>query len=166
MERGRTVDVAPVVENGRIAFVSDSVFTASMGLAGADALCNLDAAAAQLPGTYRAWLGSSAGGPDSRFAPAGDPWRRVDGPRLAPTAADLLSPTSPPYLSTFLNRTASGVVFVDRLWVGSVTENCADWTSTAGEGAVGNPIATHAEERRDSLSFPCVFDHRINCLQL
>ena len=99
-ERGHSVDVAPVIETGRIAFVSDTGFVPNAGLVAADALCNADAAAAQLPGTYRAWLGTSGGGAETRFVPAGEPWRRIDGPRLAPTAADFLAPTSPPYLTS------------------------------------------------------------------
>ncbi|MDB4954168.1 MAG: Tryptophan synthase alpha chain [Myxococcales bacterium] len=168
VERGRNSAVVPAIESGRIAFVSDTGFSPGGGLAAADALCNADAGTAGLLGTYRAWLGSTAGGPETRFASTGEPWRRVDGIRLSVTAGDFLSPDLPLALSTFLNRTALGNVRNEQIFTG-VTGNCIDWTSSslADQTNVGDSSSAERQRLRDaSLPLVCTAARPIVCLQL
>ena len=160
-ERGRVVPVPPPAETGRIAFVTETLWFGNDGLAGADALCATEATAAGLPGTFRAWLGSSAGGPDARFSTTGEPWRRVDGPRLAPTAAAFL--TGDP-LTTFANRTAQGAVVSTNTWTGADGQHCSDWTG-AGNGTVGNP-GSIGSERRAAFAQLCGLPNAVLCLEL
>jgi hypothetical protein len=52
----------------RIAFVTSTKHTGNLGgLVGADAICNMRAQAAGLPGTYMAWISTNLGTPNSRF---------------------------------------------------------------------------------------------------
>ena len=53
------------------------------GLPGADAKCQVRAAAALLPGTYRAWLSDATGSPSTRFTKSTIPYRLVDGTLIA-----------------------------------------------------------------------------------
>lgn len=52
---------------GRLAFVTDDVFQPGGGIAAADALCQREASAAGLPGTYCAELATSTGPAEARF---------------------------------------------------------------------------------------------------
>jgi hypothetical protein len=165
-ERDRVVPVAPIATTGRIAFVTTGTFTPGGGLAAADQMCANEASAAGLPGTYLAWLGSSAGGPETRFGP-GEPWRRVDGVRLAETADALLSTDDTSYLDTFLNRTATGAFWIgDKTWTGVGGVHCSDWTATStGDGTMANPGSTSLGEFRHEFTFMCLFGMELICMQ-
>jgi hypothetical protein len=60
-------------------FVTSETFTGASlgGLSGADAQCNALAAAAGLPGNYRAWLSTQAEAPETRFSRTG-PWHLLE----------------------------------------------------------------------------------------
>ena len=73
----------------RTAFVTKAAFIPSGGLTGADALCQQEAAGANLPGTYKAHLATSTATAISRFDTSGPPWARVDHVLLAATASAL-----------------------------------------------------------------------------
>jgi hypothetical protein len=67
------------------AFVSAGYYYPSNGMGGADTICTSEAAAAGLPGTYRAFLATTQASGMSRFGEGGAPWVRVDGVVLAAT---------------------------------------------------------------------------------
>ena len=167
VERGRSVPVTPVVATGRIAFVSETYFQSGGGLASADALCNSEASAAGLPGTYLAWLGSSAGDPELRFTLGGLPWRRVDGVLLGPTDDVMLSTDHTIYLDSFINKTASGGNWSGLpAWTGAMNMHCMDWTSTSGAGMQGVPGTTHRLELEEGFPSICGIMGPLICLEL
>src|SRR5262245_61095552 len=53
------------------------------GIAGADAICQSLAHAADLPGTYRAWLSDGNASPSTRFSRSTAPYTLVDGTLIA-----------------------------------------------------------------------------------
>lgn len=60
-------------------FVTSGTYTGNLGgLTGADQECNTLAAAANLPGTYKAWLSTSNGSPSTRFVQSSVPYKLVD----------------------------------------------------------------------------------------
>jgi hypothetical protein len=130
VEVGRTEPLPPIDESGRYIFVSTATWQPGGGLASADALCAGEAASASLPGTYLAVLGSSAGGPLARFDIGGAPWRRVDGVRVAATAAAFAAQPAGDVYPSFVNLDAAGVprTYVGS-HVGSAAAHCQDWTS-------------------------------------
>jgi hypothetical protein len=167
-ERGHDVPVAPIADSGRIAFVTEGSFSSGGGLAAADMMCANEAAAAGLAGTYLAWLGSTAGGPETRFG-AGEPWRRVDGVRLAQTAEQFLSTDNATFLDSFLNRTATGAFWIgDKAWTGTGGTHCQDWTTSSFsvDGMMANPGSTSVLEFRAEFSYPCAYPMQLVCLQL
>jgi hypothetical protein len=115
------------------------------GLAGADAICNGEAAAAGLPGTYVAWLSTSTVAAKDRLGTSRG-WVRSDGSPIADTIADLTSgKTLVPIRVTAagtlapLNGSAHTVVVTGTTMAGTLASaNCVDWTTTAANDWVGN----------------------------
>lgn len=116
---------------------------ASDGLAGGDEVCVALATAAglPLPQDYVAWLSDAATDAKDRL-PAGGPWNRVDGVRLATSMATLTDGN----LDTALRVTESGAVLAtaESVWTGTFTggtkaNHCVSWSSTLGadSGAAG-----------------------------
>jgi cysteine-rich repeat protein len=129
---------------GRLAFASSSSFYPGGGLAAADAQCQADAAAAALPGTYRAMLATSTASLASRFSTTGAPWVRLDGIPLVAAAADMFAANG--RLVAALDLTASGSFLLNYGgWSGSTSPQaagtlattCSDWTTTSGNGIGG-----------------------------
>src|SRR5262249_23295068 len=126
----------------RLAFLSDSTYVPS-GLSAADALCQREAAAAQLPGTYQALLASSSTSASARFDLTRPTWARVDAIPWLEKATDLATGK---VLSTLTVGPTGAYSVYARVWTGatdpsapSVTsaQNCADWTSTTQVGISG-----------------------------
>jgi len=117
------VDV--LVHSGRVAFLAP-LWSSGNGAADADATCQLAAASASREGTYRAFLATSSGTPESRMNLDGAPWITVDGLRLVAKPDQLSSG-----LLTTIDSTATGDWGWGYVFVGLVDENCNDWTQTA-----------------------------------
>lgn len=115
------------------------------GLSGADAVCQAEADAASLPGTYRAWLSDSATDAGLRVGISVGAYVMPNGVRIANSWADLTDLS----LITGINVLANGTVVPSpgsRVWTGTRTdgtrygttsENCSDWTSNGGTGRSG-----------------------------
>jgi cysteine-rich repeat protein len=74
----------------RVAFATSSVHTGDLGgLAGADAICNMRAQEAALPGTYMAWLSTATDSPSTRFVQSMVPYFLPDGNKVADDWVDL-----------------------------------------------------------------------------
>jgi hypothetical protein len=124
---------------GRYAFVSDGGFAPGGGVATADALCQKEADAAHLPGTYLALLATTSGSAMSRFSLDGPRWIGSDGQPLGLTAADFVDVTrvwAAPHFDA-----AGKESYSPSIWLGAngltrvakLEENCGDWTvGTAG----------------------------------
>jgi cysteine-rich repeat protein len=75
----------------RLAFTTSTTHTGDLGgLAGADAICNMLAQAAGLPGTYMAWLSAGGESPSTRFLQSTVPYVLPDGNKVADDWADLI----------------------------------------------------------------------------
>ena len=141
--------VPPPATAVRRAFMTNAPWIPNGGLTGADALCNSEATAAGLPGTYRALLATTGATAASRFSTTGNPWARVDDVILAPTAAGFLGSAAggpPAYWQAALNVTAGGAYRQDRIWAGGATlgtsgtgTSCNGWSTVSATafGAVG-----------------------------
>ena len=126
---------------GRRVFVTAGGVSSTQGVAAADALCQSEADAAGLSGSFLALMAVSQSAPADRFDLDGPPWVRMDG-------IPLFSPGEPlGRLETPITFRANGVVSdVAMAWLGSPSpttvatsqETCEDWTSTEGEA----PLAT------------------------
>ncbi len=165
--------IPSLLVQGRKAFVSKQRFDPSGGLAAADTLCQDDATAAVLPGTYKALLATTAASAISRFSTTGPTWVRIDGIALWASAADaaanekLLAPLLLP--ADGLNPLPGWV------WIGAstldqpgTTKTCGDWASnaSASAGAVG---VVHASGNWIDSEMACDQSQpsnvRIACLQ-
>ena len=136
-------------QTGRIAFVTKSSFTPGSGLAGADALCQSEATTAGLTGSFKALMATSGMPAGNRFSIAGPNWVRPDGYPIFNDVSDIRSsnPVVAP-IEVYADGTyPSSNHFA---WTGSTspqtdpTDNCVDWTSTAGNGRHGHHPQTGA----------------------
>ncbi|HTV22606.1 MAG TPA: hypothetical protein VMG12_28150 [Polyangiaceae bacterium] len=146
-EVGKTLRMTPQRTDGRAAFASSGRFALDGGVAGADSLCQNDAAFAGLSGSFKALLSTSTASAASRFDLTGAPWVRLDGVPLAPTAAALfqaetwdtslnLSPSHAYYSSVGIVVGGSSM-----LAPGSLEDTCSDWTSLEGTTVQGDAAA-------------------------
>jgi hypothetical protein len=165
----RAVRVEPRRSSGRLAFISDGVFTPGNGIATADALCAAEAQAMGRSGTFRAALALADTLPEQRFNLNGAPWVRVDGVLLADTAAAFFLED---FTTSPLNVTASGSYLNggNALWYGrgrtGLTDDdstCVSWTSTTGTGLLHQ--ATSTEPFQATVPVSCTGSTHIMCLE-
>jgi hypothetical protein len=173
---GSAVAIRPDPVAGRVAFAS-SPFLVGSGIAGADALCQSNASAAGLAGTFKAVLPTSTASAGSRFDTSGAPWVRPDGIRITETAAEFF--TSPLWDSA-PNLAADGSLQASNkpIWFGAtgldvvapLASTCNDWTSTTGTVATdGRSNGTSATDYFQLFSnvVPCNNTlTSVACLQL
>lgn len=141
-ELGKQVTLAPTPwPLGRYIFRSSGAFRPDQGVAAADTLCATEAAAASLPGTYRALIATTSTTAAQRFASLAGPWRVPT--NVVVTDGDLSAVT---LLETSINRTAFGTqAGTSRVWagargvttVGIAAETCGDWSTSTGSASVG-----------------------------
>ena len=119
----------------KIVFISSATYTGNLnGLNGAHQKCNMLAAIASLPGTYKAWLSDDTGvhTPPRDFITALVPYVRVDGVPIANDWVDLLDGS----LAAPINIDENG----------DATTTSAVWTHTQANGALSAAFHAHAEE--------------------
>ncbi|MCA9677206.1 MAG: hypothetical protein H6709_07835 [Kofleriaceae bacterium] len=157
----------------RRAFITIGGFDTSTGLAGADALCQAEATAAGLGGTYKALLASNGASAASRFSASGAPWIRLDNVPVAATAADLLTAASWTVGLT-VDATGGGHYQYWGMWTGAASPGtagtaattCGNWSSTAAQGTSG--VSDTPDMSRAFGGFPasdCVSTLKLFCLQ-
>ena len=84
--------ISGVCTASRRVFVSTESFTGSLGgTSGADGSCQSLASAAELGGTWKAWVSDSTTSPSTRFTQAAVGYRLLDGTLLATDWTDLVS---------------------------------------------------------------------------
>jgi hypothetical protein len=117
------------LEGKQLVFVTSQTFSGNLGgLAGADAACNAAAAAANLSGSYRAYLGVPGKLPKDRLG--NGPFHRVDGKRVGNDKADLLDL----FLHAPIGITELGTWVSSDVWVNTFTSgdyHCSSWTSSS-----------------------------------
>ena len=169
ISRTSRVDPPSPPPTRRTAFVSAAYYYPSNGMGGADTICTSEAAAAGLPGTYRAFLATTQASGMSRFDVGGAPWVRVDGVVLAATGTDFAAGK---WLAP-LNVTARGVYVANRgVWVGAPgpsalgTSTCNDWNPTAPSTQAATTTVAYSGETNWWRETPCDSLYgRVFCLQ-
>jgi len=135
-------DLVPAPATGKIAFVSTKNFVPGGGIGDADARCATDAAAAALPGTYKALLATTGATAASRFTLA-SLYVRPDGTPIAAgstiAVAGLLDSgiwqrADSSYVGSSGDLVYTGAQTPSAL--GTLTSTCSNWTSTVTPGAV------------------------------
>ncbi len=131
---------------GRKAFVTKGFWVSGGGIASADAMCQSEATAAGLSGTFKALLATTSASAASRFSTNGATWVRPDGLALAASAATALA-SNTLYWDVPNDRPADNSAQYDEgLWSGAATapsgtnpltvpgtsaSTCQNWTSSA-----------------------------------
>jgi hypothetical protein len=168
---------AQVVAKGpvaRFAFMTKADWTPGKGIGTADALCQQDATAAGLAGTYRALLAPSGSTIASRFGTAGSTWARVDGVPLAASAELFFQGTTfgvPPNMSAdgsvYYGQTGVWTGAVSPTTVGTAASTCGDWLSTSGQGQSGVAGDTSVDVFYGQFSVNCnSAGLKVACLQI
>jgi hypothetical protein len=164
-----------VCVQGKRVFVTSTTTTGNFGgLAAADAVCAARAAAANLPGTFKAWLSTSTTSAASRLTHATVPYYRRSGTtvvRLAQNWTELVSgATTVPGPITF---DETGATVTGGAWTGtntsgaSSTPSCSDWTSTTASsgGRYGSVRAEDIGWWTDVGTGPCTASNRFYCFE-
>lgn len=115
----------------RTVFVTSTIHSGNLGgVAGADAVCNQRAAAAGLPGTFKAWISDASTSPAATFSQSALPYRRTDGQQVAANWAD------------FTDGTLAVPISIDEFGNPVTHNNLNGWAWTAtnadGTGPVGS----------------------------
>lgn len=160
-------------------FVTSALYKGDFGgLAGADAKCQQRAAAAMLPGTYKAWLSTAQSSPSNRFVKATIPYRLVTGTLVANDYADLTDGT----IANPINKTETGAAPTDvmfcypdfiRPWSSTAANgtfsapsgNCTDWTVQTGSAHWGSGVQTGSSWSQSCSGGSCAFDAPLYCFQ-
>jgi hypothetical protein len=165
----RVAPMGPLPLNvARRVFMSTYGWNPSSGIAAADALCNSDASANGLPGTYRAFLATTTASAASRFS--NGVFIRVDN---AVVAVDTLFTAAfwDTAINVFANGSHSGNAGVytgatSPTAVGTSTSTCNNWSSTSGFAEAGRPYDSDVNRAFTSLNAQCDGNGAVYCVQL
>ncbi|MDQ2654723.1 MAG: DUF1554 domain-containing protein [Chloroflexota bacterium] len=166
---------------------SDDSFTGGLigGLAGGDAKCQAAADAANLDGTFKAWLSFELNTPETRFTNVDNagPYRLVangsDGnnlpPKVADNFADLFTCGGGACLDNAISRDENGDTppTPQLVWTGTeangaaAADTCSGWTSSAAgvKGLGGTNSATTELWTDSGVTTDCSFEGRLYCFQ-
>ena len=151
-------------------FVSGATYTGNLGgLAGADAKCQALADAADLPGTYWAWLSTNGQSPASRFTKWQIPYRTVTNVKIADNWADLVDGD----LDAPIDTTELGfVIGGGQVWTATRMDGTLLEIGTCDEWSVKslNFAAVGISDRVDALwthgpPSDCSFAKRLYCFR-
>jgi hypothetical protein len=168
-------------------FVTSEIFTANLGgISGADDKCNDAAAAAGLPGTYKAWISDSSTSPSISFTRFTQPYVLVDASntRIADNWTDLTTcdEGSDQCLDNPINVDENGTVLSDPVdsnrpvWTNTLTDGAVDETDTdlncnnfnSGVGSLalaGDYASTIFRWTERFLSLSCGLEARLYCFE-
>ncbi len=138
-----------------LVFLSSQTYNGNLGgLSGADAKCQALADAADLPGTYKAWLSDDTGSPSTRFVKSTGPYKLVDGTTFAAswdglTGNEACNNGDGNCVDHAINLTETGEAGPGLVWSHTdsngapsectICDDCGNWTSTDGSSEVGDP---------------------------
>ncbi len=152
-------------------FVTSTAFGGILGgLAGADKICQDTAAAANLRGTYKAWLSDSTASPSTRFVRSTGPYQLVDGTRIAGSWTSLTDGSLRAPIN--LSQTGVRVDNADFVWTytqpdgAAVTsgDHCGNWTVAIGNGLRGT-VGSKDTNWTQSGSAACSTGQHLYCFQ-
>jgi hypothetical protein len=137
VDQATAIVLAPL--SGRRVFTTSGTITGATGIAGADLLCNQEAAAAGLGGSYKALLATQAQSVAGRFVVSGTSVVRPDGVIAANSEVALFDSQLLAALGITAKKQVADTVF-DVAWTGATSPratampqgDCADWSSTSG----------------------------------
>jgi hypothetical protein len=175
----RQAQVAVVPAQGRHAFMTLGLWIPGRGISSADALCQSEATAAGLSGTYLALLPQMVAGYQysaaSRFSTSGQTWVRADGIAITQTAAAFFT-TSTSFFDVPPNLSANGAYRFgpEYAWTGALTPtstvvtDCANWTSSSSSNSALVGFAGDTNTKNFFNAGPSSCDttsNRLTCLQ-
>lgn len=134
-------DARPVAN---VVFVTSTTqVTATLGVAGSDAVCAARAAAGGLPGTFVAWLSTSTQPAAQRLAGARG-WQRPDGRPFADQVDDIVNGRVfyPPRLDEAGAVVPATPHVATGTAAGSAAMTCSDFVATTGTVTSGDPTLT------------------------
>lgn len=124
----------------KIAFVSSVAYTGNLGgLDGADAKCTALASAANLSGTFRAWLSDSTGSPSTRFTHPTVDYVFVDGTTVFAHGWSDLTTTSPK--PAFNMNELGGTAAISDTPCAGLNGGYAAWVSSNNDGTPAPGVA-------------------------
>jgi hypothetical protein len=166
---------APLVftkTSGRVAFVTRTSWDPSTGIPQADALCALEAIAANLPGTFLALLATPTASAISRFDLSQANWVRPDGIPVALSPSALASGMMTAAIDVYSDGTYS--TDHPNVWtgatspaaIGSPQTTCNNWTeSDGGVGNYGRENSASGQSFYNGYDVPCTTQAPVYCLQ-
>ncbi len=166
--QANVIPPTPAANTVRHAFMK--IWLPGGGLGAADQQCQLDAAANNLPGTYRALLPTTTSSALSRFDLTGPPWVRVDNVPILPTAAGWSTAS---YFDSAPNLSANGTVVWDNSvnWAGAPsitavgTMTCGDWLNANAQTTYGLSGYTKIDRFFALTVSPCNVGATITCME-
>jgi len=160
-------------------FITSLEYTGDLGgILGANQKCQQLASAAELKGSYKAWVSTAESDPSRTFSRSAVPYIRTDGVKIAANWQGL------PTLQFTINHDENGALVENTLAWTSTTEsgltyyqpsgeplnNCANWTSGSkeAEGLAGltSPWSTEGKIYWSNTGpSPCSFHRRLFCFE-
>jgi hypothetical protein len=173
IDKAVPVSAALAPTMGRVGFITEKTWASGKGIGSADALCGSEAAAAKLPGTFKAVLASTTTSLSERLRMPNhnEVWMRPDGVALTSLSSFGVAAS---FLGAAWNVTAAGKYVTDLnafvgapgLGLGTGNQNCQDWTSTSSlDRAVAAEILRPDIWTDGLSSIDCATQTRIMCLQ-
>ena len=167
-----------------LVFITSQTYDGNLGgLTGADAKCQARSDAADLPGTYKAWLADATETPATRFARSTGPYQLVDGTKIADSWDDLTGSEAcnngeadAKCLDRAINLTESGEGGPGIVWTHVYSNgglsgafaavHCSNWSTTEGGGDYGDPNGdTNNRWTYGGLDWGCANASALYCFQ-
>jgi hypothetical protein len=150
-------------------FVTDTPQNADFGgIAGADALCAAQAAAAGLDGEFKAWLSTVSSAVSDRITHASGPYVLVDGTMIANDWDDLVDGS----ILAPVNLDADGVRQSGEVWTGTLAtggsypnDDCAAFTSASAGDALCGASSSTSMTWTENITPPCSTLLRLYCIE-
>lgn len=152
-----------------IIFITNTVHDGDLGgIAGADQICQSQAAAAGLAGEFAAWLSTLASSVSDRLVQSTGPYTLVDGTLIASNWDDLVDGT----IMARINLDANGTLQGGDIWTGTradgtsyLGDDCEGFTTdSTGIGLCGSS-ATSGPEWTENITPACSTPLRLYCVQ-
>lgn len=149
------------ISRGYRVFVTSTTYNGNLGgLAGADAKCQERANAANLGGTWKAWLSDSSTSATTRLYHSEIPYKRLDGTIIANNWADLTDGSIQNKIMLSENQSFIQTAYS---WTGTRANgetdpndpNCINWTSSTDNGSYGNNYYTDNRWSIGGIGYPC-----------
>lgn len=155
-------------------FQTSTTYTGNLGgLSGADAKCQDRANAANLGGTWKAWLSDNSNSPSTRFIKSTAAYKKINGITIANDWNDLIDGT----ILSGINMNEFGAPMTSGLsaWTGTTANgtfesrnlSCNGWTSSATtfEGLTGNNSTTNGNWSNSSGTIRCDGPVNLYCFE-